>query len=75
MRARDDGTEELLERATAGAGTSASSVPMLGLPRTATARAVGPVVLTGYTLRSFRTQVGGTTPGSLLEGGADAADA
>ena len=48
---------------------------MFGLRRTATARAVGPAVLTGYTLRSFRTQVGGTTPGSLLEGAADAADA
>ena len=48
---------------------------MLGLPRSATARAVGPAVLTGYTLRSFRAQVGGPTPGSLLEGAADARDA
>ena len=74
VRGRDDGSEELLQRATAGAYFG-ELAPMLGLPRTATARAVGPAVLTGYTLRSFRTQVGGTTPGSLLEGAADAADA
>jgi putative ABC transport system ATP-binding protein len=71
VRQRDDGTEELLQRATAGAYFG-ELAPMLGLPRSATARAVGRAVLTGYTLRSFRRQVGGPTPGSLLEGAADA---
>ena len=74
FRERDDGTEELLHRADAG-GYFGELAPMLGLPRSATARAVGPAVLTGYTLRSFRAQVGGPTPGSLLEGAADAHDA
>ena len=74
FRERDDGSEELLHRAAAGAYFG-ELAPMLGLPRSATARAVGPAVLTGYTLRSFRKQVGGPTPGSLLEGAADAHDA
>jgi putative ABC transport system ATP-binding protein len=74
FRQRDDGSEELLDRALAGAYFG-ELAPMLGLPRSATARAVTPAVLTGYTLRSFRKHVGGPTPGSLLEGAADAHDA
>ncbi len=74
VRRRDDGSEELLQRATAGAYFG-ELAPMLGLPRSATARAVGPAVLTGYTLRSFRRQVGGATPGSVLGNAADAPDA
>ena len=73
FRERVDGTEELLHRAAAGAYFG-ELAPMLGLPRSATARALGPAVLTGYTLRSFRSHVGGPTPGSLLEGAADAHD-
>src|SRR4051794_4873249 len=74
FRERDDGTEELLQRATAGAYFG-ELAPMLGLPRSATARAVGPAVLTGWTLRSFRKNIGGGTPGSLLEDAVDANDA
>jgi putative ABC transport system ATP-binding protein len=74
FRERADGTEELIQRANAGAYFG-ELAPMLGLPRAATARAVGPAVLTGYTLRTFRAQMGGSTPGSLLEQAADAHDA
>lgn len=73
VRQRDDGSEELLQRANPGDYFGELS-PMLGLPRSATARAVGPATLTGYTLRSFRRHVGGPTPGSLLAGAADATD-
>ena len=74
FRERADGTEELIQRATAGAYFG-ELAPMLGLPRAATARAVGPAVLTGYTLRTFRAQMGGSTPGALLEQAADAHEA
>ena len=67
FRERDDGSEELLHRASAGAYFG-ELAPMLGLPRSATARAVGPAVLTGYTLRSFRKQVGGPTRGIAARG-------
>jgi putative ABC transport system ATP-binding protein len=74
VRERDDGTDELLHRAVAGEYFG-ELAPMLGLPRSATARAVGPAVLTGYTLRSFRAQIGGSSAGALLEDAADAHDA
>ena len=74
FRERDDGSEELLHRAAAGAYFG-ELAPMLGLPRRRPRERSAPAVLTGYTLRSFRKHVGGPTPGSLLEGAADAHDA
>jgi putative ABC transport system ATP-binding protein len=47
--------------------------PMFGLRRSATARAGadGPAVVTGYTLRDFRTRRGELTPTAVLDHAAD----
>jgi putative ABC transport system ATP-binding protein len=45
--------------------------PMFGLRRAATARAAGPAVVTGYTLRDFRTRRGELTPTAVLDHAAD----
>jgi putative ABC transport system ATP-binding protein len=62
-RERADGTEELLTWASPG-GYFGELAPMFGLPRSATARASEPSVLTGYTLRDFRAYV---RPGSVAD--------
>jgi putative ABC transport system ATP-binding protein len=54
-RERADGTPETLQRI--GPGTYFGELaPMFGLPRSATARAVGPTVLTALALSEFRSQ-------------------
>ena len=45
--------------------------PMFGLRRAATARAAGPTVVTGYTLRDFRARRGELTPTAVLDHAAD----
>jgi len=44
--------------------------PICGLPRSATARAVAPSDVVGYTVRDFREQIGPSSIGSLLSEGA-----
>ena len=69
VRTRDDGAEERL----AGIGPGnyfGELAPMFGLQRSATARAVGPTVVTGYGLRDFRDRFHLASPKVL----ADAAD-
>jgi putative ABC transport system ATP-binding protein len=57
VRQRADGTEELL--AVLGPGRYFGELgPLFGLQRSASARAVGPAVLTGYGARGFRDLVG-----------------
>jgi putative ABC transport system ATP-binding protein len=69
VRTRDDGTEEKL--AVIGPGNYFGELaPMFGLQRSATARAVGPTVVTGYGLRDFRDRFHLASPKVL----ADAAD-
>jgi putative ABC transport system ATP-binding protein len=69
VRARDDGTEEKL--AVVGPGNYFGELaPMFGLQRSATARAVGATVVTGYGLRDFRDRFHLASPKVL----ADAAD-
>ena len=69
IRTRDDGTEERL--AVIGPGNYFGELaPMFGLQRSATARAVGPTVVTGYGLRDFRDRFHLASPKVL----ADAAD-
>jgi putative ABC transport system ATP-binding protein len=71
VRARDDGTEELLARVERG-GYFGELAPMFGLQRAATARAEGPTTVTGYTVRDFRATRSATVA-QLLAGGDDAA--
>jgi putative ABC transport system ATP-binding protein len=53
VRVLEDGREELL--AMVGAGEHFGELgPLLGIPRTATARARGAAAVTGYTVRDFR---------------------
>jgi CRP-like cAMP-binding protein len=73
-RHRDDGTEELLTTVSDG-GYFGELAPMLGLLRSATARAVGDAVVIGYSLRDFRDHVQPSSPGALLSESADAAEA
>jgi len=53
FRVRDDGTDERVTEIHPG-GYFGELAPMFGLRRAAGARALGPVVLTGYSLRDFR---------------------
>jgi putative ABC transport system ATP-binding protein len=55
FRERADGTEENIAVVTAG-GYFGELGPMLNLPRSASARAVGPVTLTGYGVQVFRSR-------------------
>ena len=73
FRLRDDGTEELLTTVSEP-GYFGELAPMLGLPRSATARAAGPSVVTGYSIRDFRDHVGPSTAGGLLAAAADATE-
>jgi putative ABC transport system ATP-binding protein len=69
VRKRDDGTEERL--ALIGTGNYFGELaPMFGLQRSATARALGAAVVTGYGLRDFREKFQLASPKVL----ADAAD-
>ncbi|MDQ1479469.1 MAG: putative transport system ATP-binding protein [Actinomycetota bacterium] len=68
-RARDDGTEERLAVIQPG-NYFGELAPMFGLQRSATARAVGAAVVTGYGLRDFREKFQVASPKVL----ADAAD-
>ena len=69
VRTRDDGTEEQVAVVPAGSYFG-ELAPMFGLQRSASARAVGPAVVTGYGLRDFRQRFDLATPRVL----ADAAD-
>jgi putative ABC transport system ATP-binding protein len=69
VRSRDDGTEERLAVVDAG-NYFGELAPMFGLQRSATARALGPAVVTGYGLRDFREKFQVASPKVL----ADAAD-
>ncbi|HEX2383348.1 MAG TPA: ATP-binding cassette domain-containing protein [Acidimicrobiales bacterium] len=55
LREHADGSNELLRLLSSGEYFGEMS-PLVGLPRTATARAKDDVVLTGYTARAFREQ-------------------
>ncbi|MEA2660000.1 MAG: putative transport system ATP-binding protein, partial [Candidatus Binatota bacterium] len=70
LRLRDDGTEEQLNVVGPGNYFGEFS-PMFGLPRSASARARGATVVTGYGLREFRDQYQLQTPGRVLAGSAD----
>jgi len=54
VRRRDDDSEEIVSEVAKGAYFG-EFAPMFGLPRSATARAVGPTVVTGLPLTDFRT--------------------
>jgi putative ABC transport system ATP-binding protein len=69
VRLRDDGSEEHLNIVGPGSYFGEFS-PMFGLPRSATARASGPTVVTGYGLREFRDRFH-TSPGRILAESAD----
>jgi putative ABC transport system ATP-binding protein len=69
-RERADGTEELLTWVSPG-GYFGELAPMFGLPRSATARASMPSVLTGYTLRDFRAHVRPGSVAAILSHAAD----
>jgi len=56
FRRRDDGSEEIVNEVTPGAYFG-ELAPMFGLPRSATARASGPTVLTGRPMTDFRAQM------------------
>jgi putative ABC transport system ATP-binding protein len=70
LRERDDGSEELLNVINPGSYFGEFS-PMFGLPRSATARATVPTVVTSYGLRQFRDRFNVASPGRML---ADASD-
>jgi putative ABC transport system ATP-binding protein len=70
VRVRSDGSEEV--RARIGPGRYFGELaPLFGLPRSASARATSPTVLTSYTLRDFRSRF---QPGPVAEVLARAAD-
>jgi putative ABC transport system ATP-binding protein len=71
VRIRDDGTEERVNEIDPGSYFGEFS-PMFGLPRSATARALRPTVVTGYGLRDFRDRFQVLRPRAVLAGGADA---
>jgi putative ABC transport system ATP-binding protein len=71
LRELDDGTWEL--KATLTAGRYFGEIgPLFGLPRSATARARTPAVVTGYTVRDFRQRIGPQGMGDLLAQAGDA---
>jgi putative ABC transport system ATP-binding protein len=63
VRVRDDGQEEIIARAQPG-GYFGELAPIFGIPRSATARASQPSVVTGYTPADFREQAG---PGAVRD--------
>ncbi len=70
LRTRDDGSEKLLTRVDAG-GYFGELAPMLGLRRSATARAIGATTVTGYGLRDFREKFQLPSEAKLLSRAAD----
>ena len=70
VRAREDGSEETVARIPQGAYFGELG-PMFGLQRSATARAVGPTVLTGYGLRDFREKFQIAATSKVLSEAAD----
>ncbi len=66
VRAREDGSEEIVARVPQGAYFG-ELAPMFGLQRSATARAIGPTVLTGLGLRDFREKFHIAAPEVLSE--------
>ena len=68
VRTRDDGTEERLALIDAG-NYFGELAPMFGLRRSASARAVGATVVTGYGLRDFRERFDVASPRVLAEAG------
>jgi putative ABC transport system ATP-binding protein len=60
LRCRDDGTEEVLNEYGPG-GYFGELAPMFGLPRSATAKSLGPSTVTGLPLSEFRSTVKGET--------------
>jgi len=54
VRQRADGTEEIVSNLAAGEYFG-ELAPLFGLPRSATARAVGPTMLTGFPVTEFRS--------------------
>jgi putative ABC transport system ATP-binding protein len=64
FRTRDDGSEELVWTAQAG-GYFGELAPILGIKRSATARAATASTVTGYTVRDFRARNSGSI-GELL---------
>jgi putative ABC transport system ATP-binding protein len=69
VRTRDDGTEEIVAVVPSGAYFG-ELAPMFGLQRSATARAKGSALLTGYSLRDFRERFH-TTTSKVLSQAAD----
>jgi putative ABC transport system ATP-binding protein len=70
VRRLDDGSEEI--RAVLGPGRYFGEIgPLFGMPRSATARARGAAVLTGYSVRDFRQGIGPQGMGDLLSGAGD----
>ncbi len=67
LRERDDGTDELVDEVQPG-GYFGELAPMFGLPRSATARAAGPTVVTGLPMKDFRANVRGANQGSAPAG-------
>ena len=66
VRQRSDGSFEKL--AELGAGEYFGELgPLLGFPRSATARALSPTLLTAYNVRDFRAQVVDATSGALAD--------
>jgi putative ABC transport system ATP-binding protein len=70
VRERADATEELLAWVMPGQYFG-ELAPMFGLRRSATARASAPTVLTGYTLREFRSKVQPASVAALLSAAGD----
>jgi len=68
VRTRDDGTEERVALVTAG-NYFGELAPMFGLRRSASARAVGTAVVTGYGLRDFRERFDVPSPRVLAQAG------
>jgi putative ABC transport system ATP-binding protein len=68
-----DGTEEHLTMVGAG-GYFGELGPMMNLPRSASARAVSPVTLTGYSVQLFRSRFIGSKPGGSGSGTQTAVD-
>jgi putative ABC transport system ATP-binding protein len=58
VRRRDDGTEEVLNSFGPG-GYFGELAPMFGFPRSATARSLGPSIVTGLPLSEFRSSIHG----------------
>jgi len=70
VQEQTDGGEHLLAVVEPG-NYFGELAPMFGLRRAATARAAGPTVVTGYTLRDFRVRRGELAPTAVLDHAAD----